>query len=77
MNQSIDTIAAFRLLSMKGALKLETLGMHHSSGRSVAKPIRQMLKEAGKNAPRNKTLLLAEYEAYLREIDVLRTPHNQ
>lgn len=66
-----ESINAFQLLSMKGALKLESLGMRHSSGRSVAKPIRAILKAAGKKAPTNKKELFTEFEAHLRTIGVL------
>lgn len=65
-----ETINAYHLLAMKGALKLESIGLRHSRG-SVAKLVRATLKAKGKKAPANKTALLAEFEAYLREIGVL------
>ena len=61
-----DGITAYQLLAQKGALKLECLGMKHSSGRSVAKVIRGY-GITGKT----KQDLLTNFEAYLREIGVL------
>lgn len=65
-----DKINAYRLLAMKSALKLESIGLRHSRG-SVAKLVREELKSKGKKAPANKALLLAEYEKHLKEIGVL------
>lgn len=56
-----EGIALFRLLQLKGALKLEMLGMRHSSGRSVATQIR---KELGLKA-RDKRSLYAELVEYI------------
>ena len=56
-----EGIALFRLLQLKGALKLEMLGMRHSSGRSVATQIR---KELGLKA-RDKRSLYAELIEYI------------
>jgi hypothetical protein len=66
MNNSImiDTpagISAFHLLSIKYALKLESIGLRHSRG-SVAKMVRGMIGSKTKN----KLELLAEYEAWLK-----------
>jgi hypothetical protein len=66
-----DKINAYRLLSLKGMLKLETLGMRHSSGCSASKAIRAELQEVKKKAPRNKKKLLTAYENHLKEIGVL------
>jgi len=66
-----ESINAFHMLSIKGALKLESLGMRHSRG-SVGKLAKQILKEAGKKAPSNKVALLAEFEAHLRALGILR-----
>jgi hypothetical protein len=60
----IDTperIAMFHLLQLKYALKLESVGLRHSSGRSVAAYIR---KQFGLKA-RNKQQLLNEFAAYI------------
>jgi len=72
MNQSIicdtpESIMAFRLLAMRGALKLETKGLRHSRG-SVANSVRHMLNSRTKN----KEKLLAEYESYLHTAGILK-----
>ena len=56
-----DKILAFQLLSIRSALRLETLGLKFSRG-SVAQKVRHML---GVNI-KNKKELLAEYESYLK-----------
>ncbi len=66
-----ETVAAFRLLALKGALKLETKGLKMSRGVRASVMVRTILKEAGKGAPQDKALLLAAFEAHLREIKVL------
>lgn len=68
-----ETVNAFRLLALKGALKLETKGLQMSRGKKASVMVREILKEAGKGAPANKVLLLAAFEAHLREIKVLVT----
>jgi len=71
--QVIDTpegIQAYRLLAIRGALKLQCLGMR---GRvNAAEEARAELKRAGRPcSSRQYRKLLAVYEAYLREIGVL------
>lgn len=70
MNTTIDSgtmintpegISAFHLLSIKYALKLESIGLKHSRG-SVAKLVRGMTG----SKTRNKQELLAEYEGWLQ-----------
>lgn len=60
-----DEIQAFRLLALKGALKLETVGL--KSKFRVADQIRGIISSTTKN----KVKLLAEYKAYLKLIGVL------
>lgn len=62
-----ELVNAYRLLSIKGALKLETLGLMHSRG-SVAPTARQILNSKTKN----KTALLAEFVQYLKEEGILQ-----
>jgi hypothetical protein len=64
-------VAAYRLLALKGALKLETKGLQMSRGVRASVIARDELKKAGKPAPANKVKLLEAFEAYLREIGVL------
>lgn len=66
-----ESINAFHMLSLKGALKLESLGMRHSRG-SVAKVVKAILKEHGKKAPANKVALLAEFISFLKEKNILQ-----
>jgi hypothetical protein len=61
-------VDAYRLLTIKGALKLETLGMMHSRG-SVAPTVREMLGSKTKN----KSALLAELTQYLRDQGILQS----
>jgi hypothetical protein len=63
-----ELIDAYRLLSLKGALKLETLGMMHSRG-SVAPTVRQILNSKTKN----KSTLLAEFIQYLKAENILQS----
>jgi hypothetical protein len=66
----IDTpegINAFHLLAQRGALKLEIAGMRHSSGRSVAKHLKDTYGFKG-----NKVSVLAQFETLLRNQGVLR-----
>ena len=60
-----DNIEMWRLLSIKSALKLETLGMKHSSGRSVATIVRKILVEAGIVPARLKRELLEQFSEWL------------
>lgn len=69
-----EKIAAFRLLSLKGALTLETKGLQMSRGVKASVLVRDTLKAAGKPAPQNKVKLLEAYVAHLREIGVLVDP---
>lgn len=69
-----EKIAAFRLLALKGALKMESLGMQMSRGIKASVIVRETLKAAGKSAPAKKTELLTAFENHLREIGVLVTP---
>ena len=66
-----EQISAFQLLALKGALKLESLGMHHSSGNRASVSARHVLNQAHKQAPRNLVKLLAVYESHLRELGIL------
>jgi len=66
----IDTpegINAFFLLAQRSALKLEIMGMRHSSGRSVSKYLKDTFGFKG-----NKAKVLEQFEAYLRAQGVLR-----
>ena len=56
-----DEIAAFRLLSLRGALELETKGLRFRISRAEA-----VRKELG-STTRSKKKLLAEFNAYLAE----------
>ena len=56
-----DKILAFQLLSIRSALRLETLGLKLSRG-SVAQKVRYMMSVKTKN----KKELLAIYESYLK-----------
>ncbi len=66
-----EKINAFHLLTLKGALKLESLGMHHSSGNRASVAVRTQLNNAHRQAPRNLVKLLAVYEDWLRELEIL------
>lgn len=58
-----DSINVYRMLALRGALKLETIGMKMSRGVPASKIIRD---EFGLKT-KNKVALLAEYETLLRE----------
>lgn len=60
-------ITAFSMLALKGALKLEVLGMKRR-GPSAATIVKRQFGFKGSNAK-----VLAQYEAHLREIGVLVT----
>ena len=60
-----DNIEMWRLLSIKSALKLEILGMRHSSGRSVAVVVRKILAEAGIVPKRLKRELLGQFSEHI------------
>ena len=62
-----ELVNAYRLLSIKGALKLETLGLTHSRG-SIAPTVRQILGSKTKN----KTALLAEFIQHLKAENILQ-----
>jgi len=66
-----EKILAYRLLAIKGALKLETKGLQMSRGVKASVIARDVLKKAKKAAPSNKVKLLEAYENHLREIGVL------
>jgi hypothetical protein len=63
-----ELINAYQLLALKGALKMESLGMMHSRG-SVAGMVRSIIKSKTKN----KTALLAEYIQHLKSINLLQS----
>lgn len=66
-----EQIAGFRLLALKGALKLESKGMQMSRGVRASVMVRDLLKAEGKKAPANKVQLLAAFETHLREKGIL------
>lgn len=66
-----EKIAAFGLLALKGALKLETKGMQMSRGRKASVMVRTILKKAKKPAPQNKVELLTAFENHLRAEGIL------
>ena len=69
MSFIIDTpegIAAYRLLALRGALKLEIAGMRRSHGSSAATIIKSEFNLKGSNKS-----VLEQYEAILREKGVL------
>jgi len=57
-----DQIRAWFMLSQLGALRLECKGMKHSSGRSIAKHVRETY---GLKCGRFKTDVLRAYQVYL------------
>lgn len=64
------TVAAYSLLTLKGALKLETLGM---KGRvSAAKSVREILRNNGVEPKVNKGELLAQYIEFLKSQGILK-----
>lgn len=65
----IDTpegIEAYRLLAIRGALKLETVGLRHSRGSALA-----LVRAMGIKA-RTAKAALPLYETFLRERGILR-----
>lgn len=60
-------IFVFKLLALKGALKLESLGLRHSSGKSVAPQIRYLIGSRTKN----KKALLDQYVTFLQNQSIL------
>lgn len=65
----IDTpegIEAYRLLALRGALKLEMVGMRRSHGPSASTIIKREFNLKGNNAS-----ILTQYEAILKEKGVL------
>ncbi len=62
---------AFQLLALKGALKLEIAGMHHSSGKRASVTIRALLAQSGKPAPRALPALLVQWETHLIALGAL------
>lgn len=60
-------IFAYKLLALKGALKLETLGLRHSSGKSVAPQVRFLIGSRTKN----KKALLDQYVTFLQNKNIL------
>ena len=60
-------IEVFQLLAIRAALRLETLGLTHSSGRSIAGRVRDLLG----SKTRSKQALLLEFDARLREVGIL------
>jgi len=63
-----ETINAFRLLSLKGALKMEVSGMKASRGFSAFKVVKAEFGFKG-----SKASVLAQFESHLRGIGVLVT----
>ncbi len=61
-------ISAFQMLALKGALKLEVLGMRRR-GPSALSLVKRQFKFKG-----TKASVLAQLEAHLRGIGVLATP---
>jgi hypothetical protein len=62
-----DGIEAYRLLVLRGALKLEIAGMRRSRGSSAATVIKREFNLKGSNKS-----VLEQYEGILREKGVLR-----
>lgn len=60
-----EHINAFRMLALRNALKMETVGLKNRA--PVTKIVRGILKSANYAAPQNKVKLLAAYEFFLRE----------
>tara|TARA_R110000782_G_scaffold159582_1_gene251708 strand:+ start:478 stop:714 length:237 start_codon:yes stop_codon:yes gene_type:complete len=74
MNTTINTpemIEAYRLLALKGALKLECLGMQMSRGMRASVLVREALASAGYRPERSKAKLLTQYEAVLKDSGIL------
>jgi hypothetical protein len=62
-----SSILAYRLLAMKGALKLESLGLTSSRG-SVSENVRKLCG----SRTRDKKKLLAEFENLLKHNNILK-----
>lgn len=62
-----NDIFVFKLLALKAALKLESLGLRHSSGKSVAPQIRYLIGSRTKN----KKALLDQYVTFLQNQNIL------
>lgn len=60
-----DAVAQFRLVVLKSALRLESKGMRHSSGRRASVEVRKVLTQAGIKPARGLDALLAQYEKWL------------
>lgn len=69
-----EKIAAFRLLTLKSALRLECKGLKLSRGIRASVIVRETLLNAGRGAPSNKEKLLAAFVKYLTDIQVYIPP---
>jgi hypothetical protein len=65
-----EAIARYRLLAIRSALRLETLGMRHRGTRASVLA-RDVLKEAGKKAPAKLADLAPAYADHLRTLGIL------
>ncbi len=65
----------YSLLSTKGALKLESLGMRRSRSPSAASVARTILKRAGRKAPRSILELIAEFNTYVEQVKQATLTH--
>lgn len=61
-----DGINAYHLLAQRGAMKLEILGMKHSSGRSICAHVKRTHGFTG-----NKQAVLAQFETLLRQEGII------
>ena len=66
-----EKVEAYRLLALKGALKLECLGMQMGRGIRASVQVREALADAGYRPERSKAKLLAQYEDVLRDSGIL------
>lgn len=66
--KEVTPMEAYHLLAQYHALKLECKGMKHSSGRSIAKHVRQAYQL---DCGRSKSATLQAFESYLRNLGVL------
>jgi hypothetical protein len=69
-----EQIAAFRLLAIRRALKLEVTTGLRSRLNAAVRAARAVLEEKGKNAPRTKKALLAALESHLTSIGIPFNP---
>ena len=60
-------VQKFHLIVLKSALRLETRGLSHSSGRRASVEVRKVLERAGIKPAKNKILLLKQFERFLAE----------